>query len=158
MEKYINEETIIEDEFYQKFKELIICPLCLNIFIKPVMCLKCQNVYCQKCVDDWSKKDEKCPNRCIEPNYQRSLAKNQLLSTLKFKCTICGESIDYDQAEKHHDFCINNKDRPEINIKSPDKLNIIWDYIKLPKMEKIPAKEVTKLRIFGNKITHITGK
>ena len=158
MEEYINEETIIEDEFYKKFKESVICPLCLNILINPLMCIKCQNVYCKKCIDMWSKKDDKCPNRCIEPNFQRSLAKNEILSTLKFKCKECGKNIYYDDAKKHHDSCCPDTISNDINI--------IWDYVtptpsnetKKPQIEKIGKEEIEQLKKEGKEIIHITGK
>ena len=58
MEKYINEDTIIKNETYNSFPELIICQICQCIMLEPVMCVGCQNYYCKKCIDDWKKKVE----------------------------------------------------------------------------------------------------
>ena len=64
MEKYINEETIVKNEIYECFKDSIICPICLEIMIEPVICLECQNSFCKKCKEYLKKKGENCPNKC----------------------------------------------------------------------------------------------
>ena len=33
MEKFINEETVVNNEIYQVFKDSVICPICSNILI-----------------------------------------------------------------------------------------------------------------------------
>ena len=105
MESYINEETIIQNEIYDAFQDDIICPICRNILIKPQMCNNCQNVYCRKCIEEWSKRNNKCPNRCDNPNYKRSIEKAKTLSKLKFKCKKCGTQFLYDEIKKHADEC-----------------------------------------------------
>ena len=65
--------------------------------------MKCQKAFCKKCVDDWSKKDDKCPNRCVNPNYQKSIGKNDILSKLKFKCHKCNNIVYYNNMQKHID-------------------------------------------------------
>ena len=119
MDEYINDDTIVEDDFYNSFKDSVTCPLCLCILINPVMCMKCQNVYCKKCVDDWSKKDKKCPNRCENPNYQKSLVKNDILSKLKIKCKFCQIIIPYNEVQKHKENCILDKMQSYEIIESP---------------------------------------
>ena len=128
MEKLINEETVVKSEIYLAFKEEVSCTICSKIIINPVMCMNCQNVYCKKCIDEWSKKDNKCPNRCENPNYKKSIEKSNTLSKLKFKCEKCGEEILYDNAIKHVDNCeynIINKANKTINhgVKRVKKLN-----------------------------------
>ena len=129
MEKYINEGTVVNDQIYQLFKESLICPICTNILIEPVMCMKCQNSYCKRCSEDWSKKNDKCPNRCENPNYQRSLEKNNILSKLKFKCENCGEQIFYEKVENHMNECTTK----DINVRKK-------------RMRKLNMEEVTNLR------------
>ena len=70
MENYINEETVVKDGVYLIFKDDVICPICSNLIINPMMCMRCQNVYCKKCIEAWNKKDNKCPNRCENPDYK----------------------------------------------------------------------------------------
>ena len=142
MEEYINLETIVENEVYKVFKTLVICPLCKNILIEPMMCMKCQQVYCKKCIDNYSQKDEKCPNGCDTPNYQKNIGKNEILSKLVFKCVGCLKDINYNEAEKHHNSCchyeISNFNRK--------------------KMQKISMEELEVLKKKGNKINYITSK
>jgi hypothetical protein len=129
MEGFIREDTIVEDAIYLSFKDSVICPICSNILINPVMCMKCQNVYCRKCIDEWSKKDNKCPNRCENPNYQRSLEKNNILSKLKFKCENCGEEVFYEKVKNHMDEC-----------------NINGNKVTKKRLKKLKIGEIEKLR------------
>ena len=123
MEKYINDDTIVKNEIYLVFQELLNCPICSNILINPYMCMNCQNVYCRKCIEEWSKRNNKCPNRCDNPNYKRSLEKSKTLSKLKFKCQKCGTNFLYDEIKKHSDECkkykkiIEHKDNNKKKIK-----------------------------------------
>ncbi len=150
MEKYINNNTIVEDAIFNEFKDLVTCPLCSNILIDPTMCMKCQKVYCKKCIDNLPQKELKCPNNCSQPNYQKSLGKNEILTKLHFKCEECGNLIKYDEAQKHHNSC------------SPDKissnLNKNTNNNKACKFQKISKNEMTILQKKGNDITYITGK
>ena len=127
MEKYINDDLVIKDAIYNALKDLVKCPICLKIFINPFMCMKCQNVYCKNCIDKWEKQDNKCPNRCQNPNYMKSLEKNCILSKLKFKCENCEDEIEFDNVEKHHNSCkIKNKKK----IKKIDKKDVNPEDIK----------------------------
>ena len=73
------------------------------------MCMKCQNVYCKNCIDKWNEKDNRCTNRCENPNYQKSLDRNDILSKLKFKCVKCDGEIEYNNVENHHNSCQGKK-------------------------------------------------
>ena len=126
MDKYINDETIVKNEIYLVFQDLLNCPICSNILIDPYMCMNCQNFYCKKCIDEWSKKDNKCPNRCENPNYKKSIEKNNILSKLKFKCKNCGKEILYEDVEKHVDSCEPGKKE---EIKEEKINNIIEEKI-----------------------------
>ena len=99
---FINENNIINSEIYNAFKFSILCPICANIIIDPMMCMNCQSSYCKKCINQWNLIDEKCPNRCINPNYQISKEMNGLLSKLQFKCKFCNETFEYNEMKKHY--------------------------------------------------------
>jgi len=98
---YINEKNVIKDEIYNNFENSVTCSICSDILIDPMMCMKCQNVNCKECIDDWKLKNDKCLNRCEEPNYQKCLAINELLSKLKFMCPNCDSAINYDDMKQH---------------------------------------------------------
>ena len=147
MEKYINNDTLIENEIVNLFKSSIICPLCKNIFIKPVMCINCQRVYCKKCIDNWSKNNEKCPNNC-QANYQECTIKNDILSKLEFNCLGCDQTILYFEIENHYKTYHSNKE--SLKFKKIKKN-------KPAKIKKLSANEVSKLTNKGEEITYISG-
>ena len=113
MEGYVNNDTLIENEVTKFLKAQLICPLCNNIFINPLMCMNCQKVYCKRCIDNSINKSKKCT--CTNPNYQKCISKNDLLSQLKFICVGCEKEIKYDDAEKHHESCCPGKTSKKTN-------------------------------------------
>ena len=98
---YVNEGNLIKDEIYKAFKTSIICSICKDLILEPSMCINCQLVCCRKCFDDWSSMHSKCPNRCKNPIYKKSLAITELLSKLKFRCYKCDNVIKYDEMKRH---------------------------------------------------------
>lgn len=178
MEDYINDYTLIEDGYYKVFKDSVECPLCLGILINPVMCMNCQNSYCKKCVDSWSKKDDKCPNRCNNPNYQRSISKNEILSKLKFKCNGCKKEIQYENVKNHKNICCSEIlntyeiiDLPE-ELKTPKRSNTFstpkssntLNEYNTPfctfssKIQRLTKEEISELKKSGKFISYITSK
>ena len=160
MEEYINDDTLIENEYYKVIKDLVICPLCFCILIDPIMCIKCQNVFCKKCVKNWEKKEDKCPNRCIEPNYQTSKGKIEILSNLQFKCKDCKMTIKYNEVEEHRQICCADLlqtyeiiDIPNDNASlgtpsSCNNTNLSY------KFKKLTSEEMYNLKNKGNKINY----
>ena len=137
MENFINNDTVIKDEIYNVFKDSLYCSICFNIFIEPIMCIKCQNSFCKQCIDKME--GIKCPNKCEEPNYQKSNSKYDILKNLKFKCKYCKTIIDYNDAENHKNICCTDlidsyeiiDDLPIISPKkriqklTPEQMNIL---------------------------------
>ena len=144
MDELINTNTIVEDEIFNIFKDSVLCPVCKSIFINPVLCLKCQNSFCQKCIEDKSKNDEECPNKCIEPNFQKSMGKNDILSKLKFNCQKCGGEYYYHEIRKHNETCNSIKPLNENNKKS--------------KFIRITAEDFSDIRKKGQEVIYVTGK
>ena len=143
MEKYINKETIIKNEIYKLFEPLLICPLCQNIYINPIICMKCQIAYCKICVDKWKKKNnKKCPNNCEAPEYNNCFSKYEILKKLKFICSGCNKEIGYNEAEIHHISCCPDKTSADKKLK----------------MKKLMPEEVEKFRKEGLEIIYIISK
>ena len=156
MENYFNDYTIIEDEIYTAFKDSIKCPLCLNIFVDPVMCINCQNIYCKKCIEDWIKKNKQCPSRCINPNYQKSLVKSELLSKIKYKCNECGKKLNYDSVKNHKDVCcgdiiksydIIEKPMPPSGDNKNNFSRLSIDELSILKKTRNPIKKITSKKL-----------
>ena len=143
MEEYINNNTIVKDAVYNAFKGAITCPLCSNILIDPIMCTKCQKVYCQRCINEWSKKEKKCPNNCEELKIQKCIGKNDILFKLNFKCEACGKNFNYEKAIKHLKKCYPDKKFPEE---------------KESKFEKLTREKIEKLKSLGKDVGYLTGK
>ncbi len=128
--EYINEENVIKDEIYNNFESSLTCSICTEIIIEPTMCMNCQNVYCKKCIDDWSKKSAKCPNRCQNTSYNKSVSISEMLSKLKFICKKCDNILNYDDMKKHKNNCKKKKTPGENLTKnsikdSPDEIQKI---------------------------------
>jgi E3 ubiquitin-protein ligase RNF1/2 len=48
----IKEETeFIDDDTFEKVKNLITCPICLEIFNEPVFVKKCLHRFCRTCIE-----------------------------------------------------------------------------------------------------------
>ena len=157
MDDSISEDTVVEDAIYLGFKDSVICPICSNILINPVMCMNCQNAYCQKCIDGWSKKDNKCPNRCENPNYKKNIEKNNILSKLKFKCQKCGEEILYNNVKSHLESCNPNSNSVKNNNNAQNNNTRTKRLKKLTKKELDTMKQKEKLaRITSKKNEFIT--
>jgi len=86
------------------------CPICQNIFYKPVMCTNCENHFCTGCIDLWILKHPgKCP---MCQNYEKkkaSIILNNILDKLKIQCIYkekgCKETLAYDSLIKHENNC-----------------------------------------------------
>ena len=171
MEGYINKDTIVENDLSKIFISFSMCPLCNNILIKPVMCMKCQKNYCKKCIDNWSENNKKCPEGCNAPNYQNSIGKNDILSQLKFRCIGCSKEILYDEAQRHHEICCPDKNssepKKEEKEEKEDKFeNIVEEYenieenvnSKNSKLKKLSPEESALLVKKGKIMKYITSK
>ena len=95
-ESIISNDEIINKEYYEGIKDIIICSICLDIVYNPLQCDKCQHCFCSKCIQ----KCKRCPFRCINNNYNTAFLCKKLLSEIKIKCA-CGEIIKYDIILKH---------------------------------------------------------
>ena len=159
MEDYVNNNTIIKNEFYNIFKESVTCPLCNSIYIDPVICMNCQKVYCKKCIDKWSNDNKSCPNNCVEAKYQNCIGKNEILSKLSFKCNKCQKEIKYDEAKNHKDSCSPGKilieeptpTTPTQSTPTPTPSGMIT-------MEKISNEQMSVFRNQGKEVIYINGK
>ena len=111
------------------------------------MCIKCQNVYCQRCIDNWNKNEKKCPNNCEAPEYNNCIAKNEILSKLKFTCVGCNEEIDYNNAENHHELCCPGKTSANIINKKENQKS---------KFRRLTTQEAQEFNKNKNEILFIT--
>lgn len=121
MEKYINDKTIIKDNIYELFKDSIICQICNNIMIEPLICLNCQNTFCRNCKEKLKENGENCPGKCQQPIIQNVIERNNNIKKFKFKCIKgCGEKIEFKDIQTHYSSdCLSKKKK--IKTLTPDE-------------------------------------
>ena len=116
METFDLDEYVIKDDFYKSIEDEITCSICSNIKRNPMMCIKCQNSFCSNCIEDWKKKSQNCPFKCINTEYTLCRIVKNLLSKLNFKCkNNCGEIIPFDTLNNHLEFECQKIDFKEKN-------------------------------------------
>ena len=142
MEKYVNKDTIIKDEIYETLKQIIICPICHNLMIEPIICYHCQNVFCKKCIEKWKAKTINCPCGCENPIFKDVIEKNNYIKHFKFKCIKgCGEEIPFKDIEKHYSSdCLSYTKRIKILTKEQVSEYIRKTNKEIPKITSISIK------------------
>ncbi len=97
-------EHVINDDFFNSVKDEVTCSICMDIKIDPVMCSKCQNSFCDKCIKEWKKKSAQCPMKCDSPSYFKSRVTKNLVYKLKFKCKNgCDKIIPFENVIQHNE-------------------------------------------------------
>ena len=153
LQDFMNEQTVLKDDVYNTIKDSLICPICKDLIISPMMCMNCQNSFCKKCIEKWTIRDKKCPNRCQYPNYRKSLTISQLLSKIKIVCIKCNSTIEYDEMIKHiYSKCgTENNDIVLYKINRAKSVQGIFEKVKEKKKKLIePEKKIkSKIIIFN---------
>lgn len=154
LQDFVNEKNIVKDEIYNAIKDSIICPICKDLLIIPMMCMNCQNSFCKKCLENWSVINKNCPNRCRNPGYRKSLLISQLLSKIKIKCIKCNSIINYDNMKKHIQTKCETEDIGVELINFEDSSTIIGIFEKLEENSKQSyetTKRIKSKALFYNK-------
>lgn len=89
---------------------MLLCNLCKNVLIRPMVCSGCQGTSCETCINDWGINHPRCPNGCKDFKYTKtSKIVNSNLNKLKIKCENhshgCKEVLRYQDIEYHHEVC-----------------------------------------------------
>jgi hypothetical protein len=107
LDHYIDINHIVNKEFFETVKELIICTICTGIIIDPKQCQTCENSFCNKCITKWQTKSKSCPYKCtglIIKECTRAI--RNLLDKLIITCPYsCEGSLTYEQLLKHLKTC-----------------------------------------------------
>ena len=133
-------DYVIIDDFYNSVKEEVTCSICLDIKINPIMCSKCQNSYCSKCIENWQLKSSECPFKCNSPTNTMARVVKNLICKLNFKCKNgCDKILPFEKIELHNEF-----ECEKINFK--DKYNKLLDnYHQLLEYNKELENNVDKI-------------
>ena len=164
-DEYFTDDCIIQDSFFLALKDLLICHLCNKILKEPYMCNECQNVYCKKCLENYSQL-KICPNENKESKFISSITKKELLSKLKYRCKNCLKEVNQPDINSHLEL---NCEHNEIKEKEKTLAEVIHrkkELIKLSKEEminkeidnKITSKKIfNKINLFFNKYSNNFG-
>ena len=132
---------IANKEIYEAIKDSITCPICQCLMTDIMECMKCQNVCCKKCLDDWKKKGGDCPNRC-KSEFRKVIQNKNLIYKLKFRCINGSKGeINYEDLKKHYENCKPSQ-KKESTKKSGMKLLSPDEMYKYKKRKKIFQRKI----------------
>ena len=117
-------DYVIKDEFFNSVKDEVICSICFDIKVDPIMCTNCQNSYCSKCIKSWNSKSFKCPFQCDSPKYNVARVVKNLICKLNFRCKNgCDKIIPFEKVDSHNEFECEKIDFKEKYQKLVSKYN-----------------------------------
>ena len=152
-DQYFPKDSIIKDDIYILFKDSLTCAICSKILREPKMCMKCQKIFCKKCIDNYPNNKEKCPYNCNDPIYKDPATTIGILSKTQYECKNCGNIIFYGDIQSHLNSKCENKLKIEKNLnENKNKKN------EEKRLIKIKPEEVENLNNKGKKIDFIKSK
>ena len=104
---FLDSSLLISHKKFETIEKDITCPICQGILNDPYFCNKCQNNFCDNCINKYKVKNNQCPFRCKNPEYINNLFLKRILNELlKFKCQKgCEEVISYKDVNNHYENC-----------------------------------------------------
>lgn len=103
----ISTDLIIENQ--KNMSRETVCSICLEMVYDPVMCGKCENLFCRNCINIQLKKSCKCPNKCLFEERPINRVLKNLLNKFELYCYYkgngCKEIILYSEFENHCKNC-----------------------------------------------------
>jgi len=144
MEKKICREDIANENEIPLINDLE-CSIDMSISLNPLICRKCENIFCQDCAEKWKQKSNTCPMRC-EP-FEVKKVENTLygaqLKKIRLFCGFadkgCKETPLHFEKEKHEKDCNYRPIRcPKCNIYGIPKFSL--EEHMLTKCERLKIK------------------
>jgi hypothetical protein len=87
------------------------CPIDNMVSLNPLMCKKCETIFCPNCIEDWKKRSNVCPMRCnpIELIKTDKTIIRQQLNKIKLFCPFlnngCLEKVMINELPRHERLC-----------------------------------------------------
>ena len=106
---FLDSSLLVDKEKFENMENDITCPICKGIIKDPYFCNKCQNNFCNTCIQKWEEINDECPFRCTLPVYTPNLFLSKIFSQLlEFKCAKgCEKIISYKDVDDHYKNCKN---------------------------------------------------
>ena len=143
--EYFDDNSLVEDDYYYRIKDIITCKSCNNIILNdPMMCNKCHLTFCKNCTEEQNEEKHPCQN----PTYTINISVNSVLEKLVYLCNNCKQEVEKKDIEDHL------KKKCE-KVQNPDKL--IDSIFRKKTLIKLSENEIKKLPQ-NIKINHISGK
>lgn len=96
------------------------CPLCNDLFNEPLVCYKCESIFCSECIKSHLKKSHKCPS-CFSMIFLNLLNKaddivKENYNKVLIKCPNkgCRDTYNANEIKGHYELCVfkdNSTDR-----------------------------------------------
>ena len=105
----LEKSDALKDESDENIR-LLLCSICKNVLVRPLVCSSCQTASCEMCLTEWGLKHPRCPSGCADFKYiQPTKFLGKFLKKLKIKCENhmhgCHKVLKYDEVEAHHHSC-----------------------------------------------------
>ena len=148
MEQFLKIENIVKDELFKELKEDIICEICQGLMVIPMQCTKCQNTFCQKCIEVWQKKGGNCPYNCNDAQFIKVIEKKRMIRKIKFKCIKgCGAEVPFDDIEKHFNSdCFQKK--KTMKLMDKEEVSKYKEKNRIKKIGYFTCKNINKYYIY----------
>ena len=145
---YIDDDCLIEDEFYNDIKEMIECKLCQKLLKTPMMCNVCGSAFCNNCVKKMQKKKDK-NHKCKKAKYIENKNVIKMMNKLKYLCRNCKNEIKKEDIKNHLKQGCEKLENPTRLMDSIYKKKLIT---------KLNKDEINKLSENKEKVNHLSGK
>ena len=119
---------------------MIKCDLCHKILKDPYMCNDCQKVYCKKCLENYSQL-KICPSEYKDAKFIRCIAKNELLSKIKYRCKNCKKEVIQTDIKAHLESNCEHKEKLEREKTLAEIIQTKKSLIKLSSEDMLFKKE-----------------
>jgi len=91
LKEELNDTQIMPEskEYFNKVFKHLLCPICNGLYIDPVSCTLCENVYCRKCIQTFIDNNKPCPlDECFPVQIKDEIEKStkNKLDKIKVKC------------------------------------------------------------------------
>ena len=100
--------TLVLPQFESLCEELI-CAICLGIVWDPISCAKCTTPYGTKCLENWFKRDSRCPKGCTFEKREIAALSKRMMNKIQFYClnktSGCNQIVTYENFYDHVNSC-----------------------------------------------------